>query len=270
MININRTAAIVLRQYYLIRGSPSRIIPLFAWVTVDIILWGFITRYLNSVSAPASGINFIPLFLGAVLLWDFFIRVMQGVTMAFFEDVWSRNFLNIFASPLSISEYLSGLVFSSIATSSVGLIMMLIIAITLFGLSYMAYGLMLILFLLVLFLSGIAFGIFGSAIVLRLGPAAEWFIWPIPALLSPFVGVFYPISTLPQWMQYVSYLLPPSYVFEGIRNIVAGGKVSGTELMIGGGLAILFILLASWFFTRIYQYAVRTGLIARYSAESVS
>ena len=109
MINITRTAAILLRQYYLIRGSPSRIIPLFAWVTVDIILWGFITKYLNSVSSPSSGINFIPMFLGAVLLWDFFIRVMQGVTMAFFEDVWSRNFLNIFASPLSISEYLSGL-----------------------------------------------------------------------------------------------------------------------------------------------------------------
>jgi ABC-2 type transport system permease protein len=30
--------------------------------------------------------------LGAVLLWDFFTRVMHGVTIAFFEDVWSRNF----------------------------------------------------------------------------------------------------------------------------------------------------------------------------------
>jgi ABC-2 type transport system permease protein len=270
MINITRTAAIVLRQYYLIRGSPSRIIPLFAWVTVDIILWGFITKYLNSISSTTSGINFIPMFLGAVLLWDFFIRVMQGVTMAFFEDVWSRNFLNIFATPLSISEYLSGLVFSSIATSTVGLVMMLIIAISVFGLSFMIYGLMLIPFLLILFLSGIAFGIFGSAVVLRLGPAAEWFIWPIPALVSPFVGVFYPISTLPKWMQYISNLLPPSYVFEGIRKVVSGGNVSGTTLILGCGLAVLFIFIACRFFTRIYIYAVRTGLIARYSAESVS
>ena len=79
---------------------------MFAWVAVDIVLWGFITRYLNTIASP--GFNFVPVLLGAVLMWDFFTRVMQGVTMAFFEDVWSRNFLNIFASPLSIPEYLAG------------------------------------------------------------------------------------------------------------------------------------------------------------------
>ena len=84
-MSLRRTIAIVLRQYYLLRGSPTRILPLFVWVSVDIILWGLITRYLNSVAS--SGINFVPALLGAVLLWDFFIRVMQGVTIAFFEDV---------------------------------------------------------------------------------------------------------------------------------------------------------------------------------------
>ncbi len=44
-------AAIVIRQYYLLRGSPARVLPLFAWVAIDIVLWGFITRYLNSVAS---------------------------------------------------------------------------------------------------------------------------------------------------------------------------------------------------------------------------
>lgn len=263
-----RVAAIVLRQFYLIRGSFSRVFPLFAWVAVDMVLWGFITKYLNSVTA--SGVNFVPAMLGAVLLWDFLVRVMQGVTMSFFEDVWSRNFLNIFATPLSIAEYLGGLIISSIATSSVGLAVMLVLTTTIFGLSFFAYGFMMLPFLLTLFLCGIALGIFSSAVVLRLGPASEWFIWPIPALVSPFAGVFYPISTLPTWMQYVSEVLPPSYVFEGMRTIVAGGAVSVSALLWGGCLAIMYILLACWFFTRTYRYAVRTGLLARYSAESVS
>ena len=103
--------------------------------------------------------------------------------MAFFEDVWSRNFLNIFATPLTISEYLGGLVLSSIATSAVGLLVMLLLANTVFGLSFFAYGLALVQFLLALFEFGIALGVFACAVVLRLGPAAEWFIWPIPALL---------------------------------------------------------------------------------------
>ncbi len=71
-------------------------------------------------------------------------------------------------------------------------------------------------------------------------------------------------------MQYVARLLPPSYVFEGVRAIVAGHDASGDGLVAGAGLATLYILLAGAFFTHIYKEAVRSGLIARYSAESLS
>src|SRR3954449_8210529 len=130
--------AIPARQFYLYRGSPARVLSLFAWIAIDIVLWGFISRYLNSVASP--GFNFVPALLGAVLLWDFFTRVMQGVTMAFFEDVWSRNFLNIFGSPMSITEYVTGLVISSIATTSVGLVAMVLLAGGVFHLNAFMYG----------------------------------------------------------------------------------------------------------------------------------
>jgi ABC-2 type transport system permease protein len=267
MMNFSRISAVVLRQFYLLRGSPSRILPLFMWVMIDMILWGFITRYLNTVTH--SGFDFVPALLGAVLLWDFLTRVMHGLTMAFFEDVWSRNFLNVFATPITIAEYVSGLVLSSITTSSFALVVMIIIALG-FGLSFFVYGLMMAPFLLVLFMCGIALGIVGISIVLRLGPAAEWFIWPVPAMLSPFVGVFYPLATLPTWMRMISYALPPSYVFESMRTIVAGGRPSLATLALSAGLALIYMLLASWYFSRTYRYAVRVGLIPRYSAETVS
>ena len=148
---LRRTSALLLRQYYLLRGSPARVVPLFSWVAIDIILWGFITRYLNSVSG--ARFDFVPAMLGAVLLWDFMARVMQGITTAFLEDVWSRNFLNLFASPLSVSEYLGGLVLSSIATSAIGLVVMVALATLVFGLSFFVDGAMLAAFLLVLFCS---------------------------------------------------------------------------------------------------------------------
>jgi ABC-2 type transport system permease protein len=267
-VNTSRIGAIVLRQFYLLRGSPQRVLPMFAWVAVDIALWGFITRYLNDVSR--SGFNFVPALLGAVLLWDFLTRVMQGVTMAFFEDVWSRNFLNFFATPLRISEYLAGLVMTGVATSLLGLGVMIVLARVAFGLSFATYGLALAPFLGVLFLTGIALGVFGAAIVLRLGPASEWLIWPIPTLVSPFAGVFYPVSVLPGWMRAISKILPPSYVFEGMRAVVAGRPAPWDQLAIGGGLAVVYVLLAWLGFATVYRYAIRTGLIARYSAESVS
>jgi ABC-2 type transport system permease protein len=242
-MNTRRVAAIALRQFYLIRGSITRTVPLFIWVAIDIVLWGFITKYLNSVAAP--GFDFVPVLLGAVLLWDFFTRVMQGLTMAFFEDVWSRNFLNIFASPLTIGEYLAGL-------------------------SFVSFGAPVIALVLVLFLFGIALGVAACAVVLRFGPSAEWFVWPIPGLLSPFAGVFYPIATLPRWMQAIAAALPPSHVFEGLRAVVTGGAVVPARLVVAAGLAAAYIVGACWLFARVYRQAVRTGLIARYSAESLS
>ncbi len=113
-------------------------------------------------------------------------------------------------------------------------------------------------------------GIFATALVLRLGPAAEWFVWPLPALISPFVSVFYPLSTLPVWMQWTARLLPPSYVFENVRATVNGQQTWWVGLALSGAMALGYIALAALMFTRVFRLAVRTGLIARYSAESVS
>ena len=263
-----RIAAVVLRQFYLMRGSIARVLPLFIWVAVDMVLWGFITRYLNAISR--AGLDFVPTLLGAVLLWDYFTRVMQGVTITFLEDVWSRNFLNLFATPMSTAEYVSGLVASSLLTSAVGLVVMLVLATTIFGLSFFSFGVALIPFLLILLTFGLALGILGSAVVLTLGPASEWFIWPIPAIVAPFAGVFYPISTLPRWMQYIARVLPPAPVFEGLRGIVAGQGVSMAALVWGGTLAVAYLIASCFIFAAVYRRAVRVGLIARYSAESLS
>ncbi|HTR14852.1 MAG TPA: ABC transporter permease [Roseiarcus sp.] len=263
----SRVSAVVLRILYLYRGSPQRVFPIFVWVVVDILLWGFLTRYLNSVSR--AEVNFVPALLGAVLLWDFLTRAMQGVTMAFFEDVWSRNFLNFFATPLRTSEYLAGLVLAAVGSSLVSLAVMVVFARAAFGLSFLAYGTGLAPFLFVLFVTGIAFGVAAAGLVLRLGPSSEWLIWPIPMIVSPFAGVFYPVAVLPLWMRAIAAFLPPSYVFEGMRAVVRGSPTPWDRLAVGGGLAIAYLALACLFFMAMYRTAIRTGLIARYSAETV-
>ncbi|HLW24771.1 MAG TPA: ABC transporter permease [Steroidobacteraceae bacterium] len=261
-------AGIVLRQIYLLRGSPVRVFPMITWVAIDMVLWGFLTRYLNSVSA--RGVDFVPALLGGVLLWDFCTRIMQGVSTAFLEDVWSRNFLNLFSSPLSISEYITGLVITSIMTSALGLITMLLIANGVFHLEFFSLGLALGAFLMILFIFGITLGICGAAIVLRFGPASEWLLWPLPALLSPFAAVFYPLKVLPSWMQGVALALPPSYVFEGMRALLASQPFPGGLLLEGSLISIVELILAGVLYGRIYRHAVRTGLLARYSAEGAA
>jgi ABC-2 type transport system permease protein len=267
-MNLSRMAAIPLRQFYLYRGSAARVVPLFAWVAIDMVLWGFMTKFLSGLGQTPY--RFVPALLGAVLFWDFMSRVMYGVTTAFFEDVWSRNFLNVFASPITVTEYIGGLLVTSVGTSVIGLVVMVAVAGLAFGLSLAPYGVMLIPFVLVLFLFGTALGIAAIAVVLRLGPAAEWFVWPIPALLSPLAAVYYPLNTLPEWLQWLARLLPPSYVFEGMRAVVAGRHFEPRLLAAAFALDVVYVVLAWWLFQRVFRYAVKTGLIARYSAESVT
>ncbi len=267
-MNWRPIAAVVLRQFYLLRGSPVRLVPMVTWVAIDVVLWGFITRYLNAVSG--GRVDFVPTLLGAVLLWDFCVRIMQGVTTAFLEDVWSRNFLNLFASPLSIGEYIAGLVLSSIMTSVLGIAVMVALATTVFHLQLFTVGLPLAGFFAVLFLFGIGLGVLGTGVVLRFGPASEWLLWPLPALLSPFAAVFYPLSTLPGWMQAIARLLPPSYVFEGMRALLLDGRAPVRGLALGAAIAVVQLLAASLIYARVYRHVVQSGLLARYAAENAA
>ncbi len=176
--------------------------------------------------------------------------------MAFFEDVWSRNFLNVFATPLRTSEYLAGLVLTGITTSLLGLVVMLVLARAAFGLSFLVYGAALAPFLFVLFLTGIALGIAAAAIVLRLGPASEWLIWPIPTIVSPFAGVFYPRLHLARLD--AGHLATIAAVHRLRRNARCGrGQTRPWDrLAIGRPGLSVFLALACLFFTRVYRYAI--------------
>ena len=267
-MNLRRIYAIFLRQLFLLRHNWTRFSAIFVWITIDILLWGFITKYLNVISH--SGFNFIPMLLGAILLWDFLVRVQQGIILALLEDVWAQNFLNYFASPLTIGEYISGLIVTSIVTTIVGFGFIIIIAGILFGYNIFSLGLNLALFLFVLFIFGLALGILTSGIVLRLGPSAEWIAWPIPAIISPLAGIFYPISTLPHSFQFIAKCLPPAYVFEGMRQVLSLKILSPSYLLTGVGLSLIYLLFAYIFFNYIYRVVIRTGIITRFSAESTS
>jgi ABC-2 type transport system permease protein len=264
-MSLSRIYAVYLRYFYIVKGNPQRFFNIFIWAIMDIVLWGFITKYLNTVGN--AGLSFTPLLLGAVILWAFLVRVQQGVSTPALEDTWAHNHLNYFASPLKVAEYTLGLVLSSVLTSAIGLFFVIILAGIFFGLNIFILGVMLAPFLGILFLFGIALGVFAIGVILRYGPSAEWLIWPIPALIEPFCGVLYPISVLPQWMQAVSRIFPPTYVFQGMRAILEGGQFSYGALVVGTVIALVWLLVAAMFFARIFRYAVKHGLIVRFSAE---
>jgi ABC-2 type transport system permease protein len=269
-MSISRVFAIFVRQLFLYRGNPTRLVSIFLWLVIDVIQWGFISRYLGSFGQATF--NFITVILGAIILWEFVARIQQGIMMAFLEDIWTQNFINFFASPLKIREYLSGLVMTSVVSGAAGFLVMVAIAGLLFGYSIMKIGVLLVPFMIILLLFGTAMGIFVSAIVFRLGPSAEWLGWPIPMVLSLFAGVYYPISALPPALAAFAKLVPPSYVFQSLRSILASGSFPAPlvqDLLIGTVLSVVYLIGASYFFVVVYKRNLKTGSIARFNAEAL-
>jgi ABC-2 type transport system permease protein len=265
----SRIYAVFLRQLFLFRSNPTRPASIFLWLIVDIIQWGFISRYLGTIGH--ASFDFLSAILGAIILWGFASRIQQGMMTSFLEDVWSQNFINFFASPLRMPEYLTGLALTSIVTGLSGFVLGVILAAVAFGFDILRIGLFLIPFMGVLFIFALAMGIFVSGVIFRFGPTAEWLGWPIPLVLSIFSGVYYPIATLPLVFQIVAKAIPASYVFESLRTLISSGAFSadlGINLLTGGVLALLYLAGAYVFFIRVYRHNLETGAIAHYSAES--
>jgi len=252
-----RIWAMMLRHWYLLRSSWPRLLDLIYWPTVQMLTWGFLQYYIASNAgffARAGGT-----FIGAVLLWDILFRGQLGFSISFLEEMYSRNLGNIMMSPLRPFEFIIALMVISVVRLSIGAVPVTFLAIAFFGFNLYAFGFALVAFFFNLMLTGWAIGIFVSGLILRNGMGAENLAWSIMFLFMPLTCVYYPVTTLPDWLQPVAWLLPPTYVFEGMRALVID-KVFRPDLMIDA-LALNAILFAAgvFGFLQLLQSARRRG-----------
>jgi ABC-2 type transport system permease protein len=223
--------------------------------------WGFLQTYLLSATQNGAG-RFALVggaLVGGMLLWDILFRGQLGFSVSFLEEMWSRNLANLMMSPLRPGEFILSLMAMSLVRLAVGMVPVSLLAIVFFGFNLWGLGLGLAVFFANLILTSWSIGLFCSGLVLRHGLAAESLVWTIMFLLQPLACIFYPVTTLPSWLQAFAWMLPPTYVFEGLRQLL-GQHVLRLDLM-GHALllnAILFSL-AVFAFLRLMRAARRAG-----------
>lgn len=249
---LRRVGAILLRHAYLARSSWVRVFDLMYWPLLQMIIWGFINTFLATQSSwvlRAGG-----LLIGVVLLWDVLVRGQFGMTLSLLEEMWSRNFANLFVAPLRPAEYAVALMGLSMIRSLIGVLPAALLAIPLFAYSIFEIGLPLVAFYAVLTMTGWAAGLLMSAMLIRFGLAAESFAWASIFLLAPICGVYYPVSTLPEWLRVISWALPPTHVFEGMRAVVLDGTFRADLIASAIALNIAYLagalLVFLWAFRR--------------------
>jgi ABC-2 type transport system permease protein len=261
MNSTGRIYAMVLRYLYLVRRSWPRILELIYWPSVQLVLWGFISQFLVTNStwvAQASGV-----LMAAVLLWDVLFRAHLGVSLAFFEEVYSRNLGHLFVSPLRVSELVGALLTISLLRTLIGIGGAALLAIPLFDFSIFGLGLPLLGFFANLLVMGWSVGLLVSGLVLRYGLGAESLAWVSIFALAPISGIYYPVAVLPEWLQAVAWLLPSSYVFEGMRALMFEQTVRLDLMLQSAGLNVVFLAAGAGAFTVAFNSARQRGLLLR-------
>jgi len=260
-LKIHRIYALFLRYLYLYKRSLPRLMEILYWPLLDLLVWGFVSLYL---ARSQKGIpNVVAFFLGALILWDILFRSQLGISVSFLEDVWARNFLNLFVSPLTVAEYLTTLMLASLVKIFLAAGVMALLAWVLYSFNLFIIGVSLVPFIINLVALGWAIGIFTTAVILRFGQQAEILAWGVALLFQPVSAVFYPVTVLPPFLQTAAKYVPASHVFEGMRAVVSGGAFPAAELIWASGLNVLYLALSVLFFAVLYKGVKKKGLLAR-------
>jgi ABC-2 type transport system permease protein len=239
--SLQRIHAMLLRHFYILRGSPARLVEIIYWPTIQMVLWGFISQFFAHQNITPMSVALGTL-LGAVMLWDFLFRSQLGVSLSFLEEIWARNLGHLFVSPLRPYEWWISMMLHSFVRAMMGMIPAALLAIPFYGFSIFDLGLPVLFLFFNLMFMGWWLGLLITALLIKAGPGAESLAWALTFLLAPFCAVYYPVALLPHWLQGLSNALPASHVFEGLRALVNDGRVDTPNLLTAFGLNCLYMI----------------------------
>lgn len=252
-----RIEALCRRQWYLLRGSGPRLLELMYWSTVQMLLWGFMQQFLAGQTgyfAQAFG-----LLLAAILLWDVFFRSQLGLSLSFMEELWARNLGPLLITPLRPWELVAALLVMSLLRTVIALTPAVLLASWIFDFALWELGWPLAVFLANLFAAGWAVGLVVAGLVLRHGLGAESLAWMICFAIAPLAGVYFPVATLPDWIEPLAWSLPTAASFEGLRALMVTGEVRGGLMLQAAGLNLAWLGLAVAYFLGRIEWARREG-----------
>ena len=238
-MNLNKMYGLFLRHFFLIRSSLPRILDLIYWPSIQIILWGFISKFFSIYSDYYN--NTLGVILTCAILYDILFRSSISFNMLFLEEIWSRNFTNLFIAPLKLNEMIVALIFTALIRTLIGLVPAILLTAPLFGVSILKLGFPLLLLFLSLYIFGISLGLFVVAGLIRFGPSFENIAWSSLFLLAPLGCIYYPIEILPGFFQIIARGLPLVYIFDETRNILLSGFLNYENLKYAFYLNIIYL-----------------------------
>lgn len=256
---LHRIYGIILRYILLARRSFDRLFDLFYWPTIDLTLWGLTGYYLEKLAPNATMI--VLMIVSGVVFWLIVWRGQNDIGVSLLEDLWNKNMINIFVSPLTFIEWTVSLIILGVIKVIISLPFAMLVSFILYKVNFLHYGFSLIPFMLLLLISGWWVGCLVSSIILRFGSRVQVLAWSLVYLLAPFSAIYYPLSVLPHWAQIIGSILPTTYIFEGARQVIQTGILDWSKIFISLALNIIYLIISFALLKRSFNKVLERGLV---------
>jgi ABC-2 type transport system permease protein len=253
-----RVGAMVMRHLYMFPRTLERWAESIYWPVLDLVLWGVTTRWVETSRGDVPHLALAV--LTAVVFWQVVWRANYEISVNLLEEIWNQNLVNLFSTPLNVWEWSASLIVLGVLKNVLTLVVGAGAVWLLYGLNVFTVGWIMLPFLFSLLMSGWFMGFTASGVIIRYGQGLQSIAWMAGFALAPFSAVYYPIDVLPLWAQYVSAVLPMTYVFEGMRQVLHGGQPPVSHLLISFGLNALYLCLSIVFFGWMFEKSRERGL----------
>lgn len=255
----SRIRAVVIHAFHHLTHSVETWMDIFWFPMIQAFVFGGVAVYFSQLQGNSSG-NYVVL---GIILWYAMEAGSYSIAVGTLWEVWAHSFSSLFVSPLTIEEFVAGHMIFGLCKQLATVSILSIVAFVTFGFSIADVGPSLFIHLLLLVMFGNAIGMFVLGMILRFGTRLQSLAWGFIYIIQPIVGVFYPVSVLPEPIRSIAYALPPTYVFESAHAAVATGIPMWKELVAAFFLTIVYAIGAYLFMKHEWERARATGSLAR-------
>lgn len=252
-----RLYAFSLRHIYPLKRDFDLLSDMIYWPIIDVILWGITSQWLSGSSGAS---NLVTSILIGLILWIVIWRAQSEVSRNLIEEIWNNNLVNLFSSPLSLKEWIVGVLMLSVVKTIITISILITLSFGLYAVNIFTIGWWIIPFFLGAVMTGWWVGFISAGIVIRWGPKVQTVVWTLPGILLPFSVVYFPLASLPTLLQPISRVIPTTYIFEAMRSVLTTGTTDWRLIAFSFGLNCIYLALALWWFLRSFKASLALGL----------
>lgn len=257
-MKFHRIYGLMLRNFFAFRRNLDRLSDSFYWPTIDLLMWGLTSQFFTMMG---GGDNVMLFVLSGLVMWLILWKSQYEISVNLLDELWNRNLINLFVSPLTFTEWLASALILGIIKVIMSFSFAVLLAYLLYAVKIFEYGFHFLPFMLILLLSGWTVGIFVTGLILRYGTKIQAFAWALVWVFGPFSAIYYQVSILPNWAQQVSKFIPMSYAFEGMRGVLSTGQIDYQKVLIGLSIVLIYLSLAVIYTYKSFDKVMQRGLL---------